>query len=116
MVFTYSNTCQEHSEIGYKMSKKFRWVSPQIRHLGDYLGLAIIDVRSGNKTSALNNLGFASGIQKAMAEKDKKGTRSIERMGKTIKVVAKHLEPLLKKLAREAARAAVKEAKRNGKF
>ena len=98
------------------MSKKNRWVSPQIRHLGDYLGLAIIDVRSDNKVSALTNLKMATGIQRAMAEKDKKGTRSIERMGKTIRVVAKHLEPLLKKLAREAARAAMAEAKRNGKF
>ena len=94
------------------MSKKLRWVSPQIRHLGDHLGMAIIDVKSGNKASALTNLDLAYGIQKAMAEKDKNGTRSMERMGKTIGVVAKYLKPLMKEVAKETLKAYVKEQAR----
>ena len=91
------------------MSKKLRWVSPQIRHLGDYLGLAIIDVRSGNKASALTNLDLAYGIQKAMAKKDKDNRKMLNRLGKGVTFA-------IKIAVDQAVTSAIKGLKKDGKL
>ena len=91
------------------MSKKNRWVSPQIRHLGDHLGMAIIDVRSGNKVSALTNLKMATGIQKAMAEKDKTKRKMMNRLGKGFTFA-------IKVAVDQAMKSAIEGLKKDGKL
>lgn len=77
------------------MSKNGRWISKELIHLSEYMELALIDIRAGNLKSADTNLGFAMGIVKGMAKRDKKSTRSLEKIGKTISSLHKYLRPLL---------------------
>ena len=75
------------------MSKNGRWISREIKHLDDHIAMGIIDVKSDNKASALTNLKLASAIVKQMGINDKNGKRAIERIGKTVGVISKHLRP-----------------------
>lgn len=61
-----------------------RWISRELIHLNEYTKLALIDIKAGNSKSAETNLGFVIGIVKGMIEREKKSTRNIEKMGKTL--------------------------------
>ena len=86
-----------------------RWISREIGHLDDHMGMLKVDIYSGNKASALTNLALAMGIVRGMADRDKESTRGIEKIGKTIGVLRKHLKPLMKEVAKEAIKAYIKK-------
>ena len=98
------------------MSKNGRWISRELKHLSEHMEMLKVDIKSGNKAAGLTNWGMAMGIVKAMADKDKKSTRSIEKIGKTIGVLTKHLKPLIKEAAKESIKTYIKEQKISGKI